>query len=241
MDKFMKTMMNISVGPARGRRAGFTLIELLVVIGIIALLLSILLPALEGARAAGKRVVCAVHMRQFGMATLMYAEDNKEWLPHSSHSAMRTQCLPWGYALCPYLNGPADPTNPDHEDQWKLIFNGFYRCPADRRKDQWSYGKSVYSELTLEEFPGPLCGRMMQIRHPAAVIFYGELKSDALGMADHMMCHFWDSGGAIEVDRERHGNTGNYAFLDGRVQNLKFEETWDKDKNLNNWNPNTAR
>ncbi|MFW6039421.1 MAG: type II secretion system protein [bacterium] len=57
------------------RRAGFTLIELLVVITIIALLISILLPALTAARETAKSIVCASQLRQVGIAQHLYADD----------------------------------------------------------------------------------------------------------------------------------------------------------------------
>ena len=63
------------------RRRGFTLVELLVVVGIIALLMSILLPALNKARENARQVKCANNMRQIWMACLMYANENKDKLP----------------------------------------------------------------------------------------------------------------------------------------------------------------
>ena len=72
---------------SRSRKA-FTLVELLVVIGIIALLISILLPALSKARESGNWVVCMSNLKQIGNAMVMYANENRGGLPRPASSGM---------------------------------------------------------------------------------------------------------------------------------------------------------
>jgi len=65
-------------------RSGFTLVELLVVIGIIALLISILLPSLNRARGAAQSVQCLSNLRQVGQSMLMYTSDHQGRLPYGN-------------------------------------------------------------------------------------------------------------------------------------------------------------
>ena len=224
----------------------FTLIELLVVISIIALLLAILMPALGKSRRVANAIVCSNKMRQIGTAVLIYAQENDEFLPRSSHSAAVYRMLRWGQAIMPYLGrGNYKAATTDFND----LLNGMYRCPVDiRRNAAWSYGKNVWFELSSSETglilgatSGPTYWKIIQVRQPARVAEFGEMAGANMagaGAADHIMAHFWLMGGTPEIDFNRHGNdTSNFIFLDGHVERLVFNQTFDPNKNIDNWNP----
>ncbi|HPO91451.1 MAG TPA: prepilin-type N-terminal cleavage/methylation domain-containing protein [Victivallales bacterium] len=73
----------------------FTLIELLVVVAIIAILISLLLPALNRAREVGKSIACVNNLKQLGITFELYLGDNNDYFPN----------FRWPQALNPYLNG----------------------------------------------------------------------------------------------------------------------------------------
>ncbi len=93
--------------------SGFTLIELLVVISIIALLISILLPALQAARAASRSVLCLGHARQLALLMVMYADSAHDLLPPHSSGGLGAEPLNVGItAVGRMVNNGLLPTFP---------------------------------------------------------------------------------------------------------------------------------
>ena len=133
------------------RRGGFTLVELLVVIGIIALLIGILLPALSRAREQANTVKCLSNVRQLALATMLFAQDHQGCMPTVSDNTWAQTFDPyktkfvyrndpsgavvfdWASSLVPYLGARFSDANTFANTPYAQ--SKVFACPSDPAQD----------------------------------------------------------------------------------------------------------
>jgi len=131
------------------RTRGFTLVELLVVIGIIALLISILLPSLNRARETANRVKCSANLKSLGQALLLYANDNKGLYPRTVAFTANQVIPTWGTCYTstnPFAKteGSDRPYNNDVSAAIYLLLNSqdlaaeVFTCPSSGA-EKWDF------------------------------------------------------------------------------------------------------
>lgn len=204
-------------------RKAFTLVELLVVIGIIAVLIAILLPALKKARDAAMNTQCINTLRNIGLAVLQYTLDNDGLLPPPSTTTS---------SLGPFWFEYIDPYLALHGDRTKL------HCPMEslHHPSMVDYGVNVPAVFYYDASNRPGSRRITSIRRPSEIIAAGDARESAAGYWDVARGSWKIDSGALDVSAgvyrnwgalpwpPRHGRQMNFLWLDGHVTGIEMPD-----------------
>jgi len=221
------------------RQRGFTLIELLVVIAIIAVLMGILMPALQSAREQGQRASCLGNMRQLGLAWTMYADQNDGKIVHGnagdawgSYDPVNGHAKeePWVYRDDNIAGGDDDLEKEALRQGALWAYTGnekLYRCPTGKRGEMRTYSITFamnaicHNEVKNAGWRGKYIKKTTDMKQPATrFVFIDEGYITADAFAVHYTQEVWFDDPPV-----RHGGGTCVAYADGRSGHVKWKST----------------
>lgn len=212
--------------------SGFTLIELLVVISIVALLISILLPALSQAREAARSLQCAAQIKQISLAAQYYADDNKDSLPPNFTADDGVDYL-WYHPK--YDGNLTHYLGIDRQDaftgQDTYLTCAVYQGTMPNR--EWvcnrTYGINGYAQICnysqftkLSQIPQP--SGMLSVMDGVASVFYPDRDNNWWYFSAVVPNSISHRDSMLNSDRYLHLGGANVSFVDGHVQTLSSEQ-----------------